>query len=105
MKAIGLTGGLSTACEDALSGKARALPGQLPEPGPPANPGDRLRDPALGAEVARADIQVREEAKHWLRLLQQAWASALGDGQLAWALIAQCVGALAVARMLASEDI
>ena len=68
------------------------------------NPEAGCAIPALGAEIARADIQVREEAEHWLSTLQQAWASALGDGQLAWALIAQCVGALVVARMLASEE-
>lgn len=68
------------------------------------NPEAGCAIPALGAEIARADVQVREEAEHWLCALQQAWAIALGDDQLAWALIAQCVGALVVARMLASED-
>ena len=68
------------------------------------NPEAGCAIPALGAEIARADVPVREEAEHWLCALQQAWAAALGNGQLAWALIAQCVGALVVARMLASED-
>lgn len=69
------------------------------------NPEAGCAIPALGAEIARAHVQVREEAEHWLCTLQQAWASALGDDQKAWALIAQCVGALVVARMLASEDL
>lgn len=59
--------------------------------------------PALGAEIARADVVVRETAEHWLLQLQRAWASILEDGDLAWALLAQCVGALVVARMLASQ--
>jgi hypothetical protein len=68
------------------------------------NPEGCCAIPELGAEFARADIQVREEAEHWLCALQQAWAQVLGDGNQAWALIAQCVGALVVARMLVTED-
>ncbi|MCQ4250791.1 TetR/AcrR family transcriptional regulator [Pseudomonas stutzeri] len=68
------------------------------------NPEAGCAIPALGAEIARAETPVREEAEHWLRALQQAWAQTLCDGELAWALIAQCVGALLVARMLASEE-
>lgn len=60
--------------------------------------------PALGAEVAQAPLPVREEAEHWLCSLQQAWARTLGDADLAWALLSQCVGALVIARMLASEE-
>jgi AcrR family transcriptional regulator len=60
--------------------------------------------PTLGAEIARADIAVRELAEHWLVRLQQAWAEELQDPQLAWAILAQCVGALVVARMLASPQ-
>ena len=60
--------------------------------------------PSLGAEIARADHSVRELAEHWLIRLQQAWAKELADPQLAWAILAQCVGALVVARMLASRE-
>lgn len=60
--------------------------------------------PTLGAEIARADLAVRERAEHWLVRLQQAWATELADPQLAWAILAQCVGALVVARMLASPQ-
>ena len=60
--------------------------------------------PSLGAEIARADLGVRELAEHWLARLQQAWAVELGDPQLAWAILAQCVGALVLARMLASPQ-
>jgi hypothetical protein len=59
--------------------------------------------PTLGAEIARADIAVREQAEHWLLQLQQAWAAVLDDDALAWAILAQCVGALLLARMLATS--
>ncbi len=68
------------------------------------NPDAGCAIPALGAEIARAETPVREEAEHWLCALQQAWAQTLEDGDLAWALIAQCVGALVVARMLVKEE-
>lgn len=60
--------------------------------------------PSLGAEIARAESSVREIAEHWLQRLQQAWAKELADPQLAWAILAQCVGALVLARMLASRE-
>ncbi|MCO7513835.1 TetR/AcrR family transcriptional regulator [Pseudomonas guariconensis] len=61
--------------------------------------------PPLGVEIARAGREVREEAEHWLVALHTAWSATLEDGELAWALISQCVGALVVARMLASEAV
>lgn len=60
--------------------------------------------PTLGAEIARAELPVREQAEHWITRLQQAWAAALGDEQQAWAILCQCVGALLVARMLATPQ-
>lgn len=60
--------------------------------------------PSLGAEIARADDSVRERAEYWLVRLQQAWAQELDDPQLAWAILAQCVGALLLARMLATPE-
>lgn len=69
------------------------------------NPETGCAIPALGAEIARAEPAVREEAEYWLCQIQQAWAGILGDGELAWALLAQCVGALVVARMLAREKV
>ncbi|MFV3331338.1 TetR/AcrR family transcriptional regulator [Pseudomonas sp. NY15437] len=59
--------------------------------------------PALGAEIARADASVRQSAEEALLELQQAWAELLGSPEDAWALLAQCIGALVVARMVASE--
>lgn len=61
--------------------------------------------PPLGVEIARAERPVREQAEHWLVGLHAAWSQTLGDEALAWALISQCVGALVVGRMLASEAV
>ncbi|CAM3041755.1 TetR/AcrR family transcriptional regulator [Pseudomonas plecoglossicida] len=61
--------------------------------------------PPLGVEIARAERSVREEAEHWLVGLHAAWSETLADEALAWALISQCVGALVVGRMLASETV
>jgi TetR/AcrR family transcriptional repressor of nem operon len=36
--------------------------------------------------------------------LQQAWAEILDDPQLAWAILAQCLGAVLLARMLAGGE-
>lgn len=60
--------------------------------------------PALGAEIARSDRQVREQAELWICRLQQSWAQILESDSLAWSVLSQCVGALVVARMLVSPD-
>ncbi|HCS45381.1 MAG TPA: TetR family transcriptional regulator [Pseudomonas sp.] len=69
------------------------------------HPGSGCALPALGAEIARSDIATRQQAEHWICRLQQSWARILGSDSLAWAILSQCVGALVVARMLASPDI
>lgn len=56
-------------------------------------------------EIARAEQPLREQAEHWLVALHQAWSETLDDPELAWALLSQCVGALVVGRMLASEPV
>ena len=61
--------------------------------------------PALGAEIARSDIAVRQQAEQWICRLQESWARTLGSDSLAWAILSQCVGALVVARMLVSPQI
>ena len=60
--------------------------------------------PALGAEIARADLAVRQQAENWIYRLQQRWAQALGSESQAWSILSQCVGALVVARMLVTAD-
>ncbi|EZP30875.1 TetR/AcrR family transcriptional regulator [Pseudomonas sp. RIT288] len=61
--------------------------------------------PTLGAEIARSDDQVREQAELWICRLQASWAQILESDSLAWAILSQCVGALVVARMLVTPDI
>jgi len=61
--------------------------------------------PALGAEIARSDVTVRQQAENWICRLQESWAGVLQSDSLAWAILSQCIGALVVARMLASPDI
>lgn len=61
--------------------------------------------PTLGAEIARSDDQVREQAELWICRLQASWAQVLESDSLAWAILSQCVGALVVARMLVTPEI
>ncbi|TNB94765.1 TetR/AcrR family transcriptional regulator [Pseudomonas jessenii] len=61
--------------------------------------------PTLGAEIARSDDQVREQAELWICRLHASWAQILESDSLAWAILSQCVGALVVARMLVTPDI
>lgn len=56
--------------------------------------------PSMGAEIARADIAVRQQAQEWICRLQANWARTLESDSLAWAILSQCVGALVVARMM-----
>jgi hypothetical protein len=59
--------------------------------------------PALGPEIARASPEVRAMVEQGLKRLQKSWSSRMGDPDAAWALIAQCVGALVLARAVESE--
>ncbi|MFJ7286554.1 TetR/AcrR family transcriptional regulator [Pseudomonas sp. NPDC099000] len=61
--------------------------------------------PVLGAEIARSDIAIRQQAEIWICRLQESWARILDSDSLAWAILSQCIGALVVARMLATPDI
>ncbi len=59
--------------------------------------------PALGAEIARATPQARAEVEKSLKRIQKSWGSQIDDPDTAWAVIAQCVGALLLARTVESE--
>jgi TetR/AcrR family transcriptional repressor of nem operon len=69
------------------------------------HPGSGCALPALGAEIARSDITIRQQAEHWICQLQASWAQVLESDSLAWAILSQCIGALVVARMLATPDL
>lgn len=68
-------------------------------------PGAGCALPALGAEISRGPEQVRQRAEDLIYRLHQAWAQTLGSESLAWSILAQCVGALVVARMLVSPSL
>ncbi|NWA28049.1 TetR/AcrR family transcriptional regulator [Pseudomonas gingeri] len=68
-------------------------------------PEDGCALPALGAEIARGNLAVRQQAEDWIYRLQQRWAQALGSESQAWSILSQCVGALVVARMLVTPEI
>jgi AcrR family transcriptional regulator len=59
--------------------------------------------PALGPEIARAGPEVRAVVEDGLKRLQKSWSSRMGDPDAAWALLAQCVGALVLSRAVVSE--
>jgi hypothetical protein len=69
------------------------------------NPETGCALPALGAEIARSDVMIRQQAEHWICQLQGSWAQVLESDSLAWAILSQCIGALVVARMLATPDL
>lgn len=58
----------------------------------------------LGPEIARSSPQVRARVEKSLKKLQRAWADRLGgDTDKAWGLLAQCVGAIVMARVVETE--
>lgn len=61
---------------------------------------------SLASEIARAGPAIRTTAEHGLAKLQRDWRTRLGgDGESAWTLLAQCVGAVTLARIVESEAI
>jgi AcrR family transcriptional regulator len=68
-----------------------------------ANPETGCALPTLGPEIARAGPHVRKSVEKSLKHIQQSWSQRMGDPDAAWALIAQCVGALVLARSVESD--
>jgi AcrR family transcriptional regulator len=129
MASIGLTGGafyghfpskealFAELVEQEISNSADMLAGD--ESSPPDHVVKRLRSylssyhalhpetgcvlPALGPEIARAAPEVRAAVEQGLKRLQKSWRGRIGDPDAAWALIAQCVGALVLSRAVESE--
>ena len=129
MKAIGLTGGAfygHFASKDALFAAIveRELSHSVALLGGDGSAPDKLRRcldiylsmrhveqpdngcalPTLGAEIARADERVRLRTEQQILQLQNTWAEIIGDAQLAWTILAQCLGSLLLARMMASQE-
>jgi TetR/AcrR family transcriptional regulator, transcriptional repressor for nem operon len=61
--------------------------------------------PALTAEVARADESVRAAFQEGLLGIHEALKRRLKSGDTAWALIAQSVGAVMLARAVLDDDV
>ena len=59
--------------------------------------------PGLAAEIARADASVRELYQEEMRKGHAILAQRLGDDDAAWAMIAQLVGAIHIARAMPDE--
>lgn len=59
--------------------------------------------PTLGQEIARADSEVRASVEQSVKKLQSSWKERLDDPDAAWALLAQCVGAILLARVVDSD--
>ena len=59
--------------------------------------------PALGAEISRAEPQVRRAFEKAMNGLHQDWTRLLGDSDAAWSVICQLVGAIIVARAMGSK--
>ena len=68
-----------------------------------ANPDTGCVLPTLGPEVARAAPQVRARVEEGLKKIRKSWSERLDNPDAGWALIAQCVGALVIARAVESE--
>ena len=129
MASIGLTGGafyghfpskealFAELILEEVANSAEMLAGD--EESPPDHVAQRLRSylssyhalhpetgcvlPALGPEIARGDPEVRAAVEQGLKQLQKSWSGRIGNPDAAWALIAQCVGALVLARCVESE--
>lgn len=59
--------------------------------------------PSLGAEVARADKPARKIVEDAARGIHDVWAKQVGDDKTAWAVLAQLIGTILLARAMASE--
>lgn len=69
-----------------------------------AHPGEGCALPALGAEIARSSPEIRARVEQAIRRVHSSWAERLGgDKDAAWTLVAQCVGAILIARAVESE--
>ena len=58
----------------------------------------------LGPEIARASPEVKATVEHSLKKMQRSWTEYTGgDGDKAWSLLAQCIGTIVMARVVATE--
>ncbi|HCF3084944.1 TPA: TetR/AcrR family transcriptional regulator [Pseudomonas aeruginosa] len=68
------------------------------------HPGEGCALPALGPEIARSSPEIRARVERSVKRVHSSWAERLGENRDgAWALIAQCVGAIVIARAVESK--
>ena len=60
--------------------------------------------PALSAEIARSDMAVKKAYEESLKLIHNDIEDVIGDAGTSWALLALSVGAITIARAMASEE-
>jgi AcrR family transcriptional regulator len=129
MNAIGLTGGafythfeskaelFAELIEQELQFSAEMLAGD--EDAPPDHVARKLRSylssahaahpetgcvlPTLGPEIARASPEIKARVERALKRLRDSWSERLNDDDAGWALLAQCVGAVILARVVESD--
>jgi len=59
--------------------------------------------PSLGPEIARSSPELRRKVEDQLTALKDAWAKRTANADVAWGLIAQCVGSVLLARVVERE--
>jgi TetR/AcrR family transcriptional regulator, transcriptional repressor for nem operon len=59
--------------------------------------------PALASEIARADVATRQRFEDHMQTLVQVFARETGSVDVAWALVAQAVGGVMLARAMATS--
>lgn len=60
--------------------------------------------PSLGPEIARADLATREVFEDRMLQFKAKFSALLQDDQTAWAMISQAIGAIVVARAMATPE-
>lgn len=61
--------------------------------------------PALGAELSRSSPEIRSTVEQGLLEIHQAWAKTFNQEDISWAVLAQAVGSLVMARSIESDSL
>lgn len=61
--------------------------------------------PSLGAEIARAEPEVKKLFEEAMIAVKDRWTAGVGDPNVAWALICQLIGTIVVARAMSSRRV
>ena len=61
--------------------------------------------PSLGAEIARAEPEVKKLYEAAMIAVKERWTEGVGDSDVAWAVICQLIGTIVVARAMSSRRV